>query len=272
MNKNSIRATTFRRSRYRAVISLVVGMLGTQLFASRSSLSVEPLSTIIARSCSGIGKPLTKNDIELRGKSLGFALDANAMGAVFENFAVDSLGITKNTRPIGSSVRAAATLNSREGVQSNVVPDSLGTIGIIDYDTSGRITYQQYYSSSHFHEMKLTTGAIYLSSFNHQILGYVDIATLSLAGRASSSLGTHRPTPSVEFDTPADASIGLSVITTATKDRVAVHQRIACDAQSTPSPTDMILGSRQTLNPEVYTSSVAPNVFPPAGRAAGLRR
>jgi hypothetical protein len=270
MNKKSVRATTFRRLRYRTVISLVVGILGTQLFAIRPSQSVEPLSTIIARSCSGIGKPSTKNDIELRGRSLGFSLDSNTMGTAFENFVLSSLNITRNTREIYSSVREDATLNSSEGVQRNVVADSLGTVGIIDLDSSGRIIYQQYYASSYFHEMKFTTGAIYLSSFTHQIVGYVDIATISLAGRAPSTLGKRRPTPAIEFDTPADASIGLSVITAATRDRVAVNQRIACDAQSTPSPTDMMLGSRQTLNPEVYTSSVAPNVFQPAGRAAGL--
>jgi hypothetical protein len=267
MEKNYTCAISLLRLRYRTIIFLVIGMIGTQLVASRSSLAVEPLSTIIARSCSGVGRPLTKNDIELRGARLGFPLDANSMGAAFENFAIDSAGKTKNTDPIDSPLRKSLT----NGAQSRVIPDTLGAFLVIEINGNGQITYQQSYPKSFFREMKFTTGAIYLSDYEHQIIGYIDIAKRSSAGLAPSSLGDRRPTPIVEFSTPADASIGLSVVTTATKDRVGVFQRIACDAESTPSPTDMVLGRRQALNPEVFTGAF-PIIYEPAGQVAGLRR
>jgi hypothetical protein len=259
------------RSKCSAVIFLVTGMIGMQLVVSRSSPAVEPLSTIIARSCSGIGRPLTKNDIELRGKRLGFPLDSNTMGTAFENFAIESARANKYTGiGIYSPLREYLTQNSSNGVQRRVVPDTLGTFLVLEFDTSLRITYSQPYQESFFREMKFTTGAIQLSAYEHQIIGYIDIAKRSPAGLAPISLGSRRPTPIVEFSTPADASIGLNVITTATKDRVGVFHRVACDAESTPSPTDMILGARQALNPEIFTGAY-PIVYEPAGSVAGLR-
>jgi len=118
--------------------------------------------------------------------------------------------------------------------------------------------------------MKFTTGDIQLSSFDHQVIGYIDVASRSPAGVVPASLATLRPTPIVEFVTPSNAVIGLSVITKANLETVLIAQRIVCDAPSTPSPTDMIVGSRQLLNPEVLASRFTVS-FRGAGRVSGLR-
>ncbi|MCY7272481.1 MAG: hypothetical protein LH702_01715 [Phormidesmis sp. CAN_BIN44] len=246
-------------------------MLGFQISASRSAVAGEPQSTITARSCAGLGNSLTKNDIELRGARLGFALDANTMGRAFQNFATDSLRLIENTEPFYSPVREAVTLNSSQGVQRNVVPDAVTSVLIVEFNSQGAITYSAPYNKSYFNEMKFSRGDIYLSSFEHQIIGYVDIASTSPAGVAPTSLGTRRPTPAVEFVTNSDAVIALNVITKFTQERVAVYQRIACDAPSTPSTTDMVVGARVPLNPEVYQNNF-PVSFRPSGIVAGLRR
>lgn len=246
-------------------------MLGFQIFASRSSLAVEPQSTITARSCSGLGNSLTKDDIELRGARLGFTLDANTMGQAFENFVLDSLRLTKNTTPFSSPVRRAITTQSSGTVFSNIIPEAVGSILLIEYSSQGAITYSMGYNNSYFHEAKFTRGNIYLSSFDHQIIGYVDVASTSPAAVAPSSLGNRRPTPGIEFVTTSDTVVALSVITKANQERVAIYQRIACDVPSTPSPTDMVVGARVLLNPEVFQGSF-PALFRGSGIVAGLRR
>ena len=69
---------------------------------------------------------------------------------------------------------------------------------------------------------------------------------------------------------PSDAVVGPTTISTATKDRVAIYQRIACDAPNTPSRTDMKMGAPVLLNPSVYSGSFPP-ITRPAGITAGLR-
>lgn len=209
---------------YRIVKSLLIGMLGSQIAASYSSLAVEPQSTINARSCASLGNSLTKSDIELRGTRLGFALDANTMGTAFENFGLDSLQYPKNAKFYYSPVREAVTLNSSEGVQRNIVPEAVGPVTVAEYDSSTlAITYIQGYPESFFTEVKFHRGPIYLSSFQHQIIGYVDVASRSRAGVAPSGLGVRRPTAGIEIVTPSDGTIALSVITTANEERVAIY-------------------------------------------------
>lgn len=252
-------------------ISLLIGVFSFQIFASRSSLAVEPQSTITSRSCSNLGSSLTKDAIELRGARLGFALDANTMGRAFQNFVNDSLDLIENIEPFSSPVRAAVTQNSSTGVQRNIVPDAVGSVIIVEFNSQGTVTYSALYDESYFYEVKFHRGSIYLSSFEHQIIGYIDVAIRSPAGVASSALGDRRPTPAVEFVTTSDTVIGLSVITKANEERVAIYQRIACDAPSTPSTTDMLVGRRVLLNPEVFQGSF-PSTFRDSGRIAGLRR
>ncbi|MGV0029285.1 hypothetical protein [Phormidesmis priestleyi] len=256
---------------YRAVTSLLIGVLGFHLFASRSS-AAETQASITARSCSGFGNSLTKDDIELRGARLGFSLDSNTMGAAFENFVRSSLQISPNTTVyFPSPVRQAATTQSGGTIQKGIIPDGLGAITITEYSLPDlKITYQMSYASSNFAEMKFTRGNIYLSSFEHQIIGYIDVASRSPAGIAPSSLGSRRPTPIIEFVTTSDTVIGLSVIATANQERVAITQRIACDVPSTPSPTDMVVGARILLNPEVVGTN-APITFKGSGIVSGLR-
>lgn len=244
--------------------------MGFHLFASRLS-AAETQASITARSCSGFGSSLTKNDIESRGAKLGFSLDSNTMGAAFENFVRSSLQISPNTVYFSSPVREAATTQSAGTIQRGIIPDGLGAITITEYSLPDlKITYQMSYASSNFAEMKFTRGNIYLSSFEHQIIGYIDVASRSPAGIAPSSLGSRRPTPIIEFMTTSDTAIGSSVIATANQERVAITQRIACDVPSTPSPTDMVVGARILLNPEVVGTN-APITFKGAGIVSGLR-
>ena len=255
---------------YRAVTSILIGVLGFHLFASRSS-AAETQASITARSCSGFGNSLTKDDIELRGARLGFSLDANTMGRAFESFVRSSLQISPNTIYFASPVRQAATAQSGGTIQSGIVPDGLGAITITEYDIQTlQITYQMSYASSNFAEMKFTRGNLYLSSFEHQIIGYIDVASRSPAGIAPSSLGGRRPTPIIEFVTTSDTVVGSSVMATANQERVAITQRIACDVPSTPSPTDMVVGARILLNPEVVGTN-APISFKGSGIVSGLR-
>lgn len=259
-------------SSYRAVFSVLIGVLGYQIFASRSVLAQAlSQSTITQQSCASTnGRPLTKNDIELRGASLGFNLDANTMGAAFQNFALDSIGKIENTTYFPSRVREIATSTSPT-IHRGIVPDAVGAIEVIVVNSQGQITRRDYYDLSSFHEVKFTRGTIYLSSFEHQIIGYIDVAKNSLAGRSPITLGGLRPTPVVFLLTPSDATVAASVISTGFNDRVAVYQRIACDAPSTPNTTDMIMGEAVLLKPEVYAGSFPPFVIP-SGRVAGLRR
>ncbi|MBG1269028.1 hypothetical protein [Nostoc sp. WHI] len=62
----------------------------------------------------------------------------------------------------------------------------------------------------------------------------------------------------------------MSVITTANQERVAIYQRIACDAPLTPSTTDMIAGARVLLNPEVFGASY-PAIYKGGGIVSGLK-
>lgn len=165
------------------------------------------------------------------------------VGRAFQNFVNDSLQLVENTDPpIYSPAREGATLNSSDGVQRGVVPDTLGVVYVYEYNQQLVLTYSMLYPNSYFYEVKFHSGPIYLSSFQHQILGYVDIASRSLAGVAPSTLGTRRPTPAVELITPSDSVVGLSVITSANQERVAIYQRIVCDAPLTASTTDQYLG------------------------------
>ncbi|NDJ15793.1 hypothetical protein [Myxacorys almedinensis] len=256
---------------YRALLSLLVGILGYQTLASRSLLAQSlTQAQITQQSCAPTnGLPLNKNHIELRGAALGFSLDSNTMGRAFQNFALDSVGKIENTTWFPSRVREIATSTSST-IHRGIVPDAVGAIEVIVVNSQGQITQRDYYGLSSFHEAKFTTGTIYLSSFAHQIIGYIDVAKNSSAGRAPIALGGLRPTPVVFFLTPSNATIAASVIITATNDRVAVYQRIACDAPSTPSTTDMIMGSAVLLNSQVYAGSFPPFVIP-SGRVAGLR-
>jgi hypothetical protein len=119
---------------YRIVFSLLLSMAGCQVFASPSILA-QSLSqaTINQQSCASTnGRPLTKNDIELRGSKLGFSLDANTMGAAFQNFALDSIGKIENTAYFYSVVREVMTMTAANpAVQKYIVPDAVGGIQII---------------------------------------------------------------------------------------------------------------------------------------------
>lgn len=147
----------------------------------------------------------------------------------------------------------------------------MGAIKVIVVNSQGQITRRDYYDLSSFHEAKFTRGTIYLSSFEHQIIGYIDVAKNSPAGKAPITLGGLCPTPVGFFLTLSDATVAASVITIGTNDRVAVCQRIASNAPSTPSTTDMIMGEAVLLNSQVYAGSFPPFVIP-SGRVAGLRR
>lgn len=119
-------------------------------------------------------------------------------------------------------------------------------------------------------EVKFTRSVIYASSFEHQIIGHIDVASKSSAGSAPMTLGTTRPTPRLTFHTPADARIASSVIDAANRSRVAIWQQIACDVPATPSSTDMIMGKPVLLNRSVYNGSAPPASVPPS-KIAGLR-
>lgn len=119
-------------STYRAVLSLLFGVLGYQILASGSLLAQSPTqSAITQQSCvSTNGRTLNKNDIELRGAALGFSLDANTMGDAFQNFALDSIGKVENTTYFPSRVREIATSTSST-IHRGIVPDAVGGITVI---------------------------------------------------------------------------------------------------------------------------------------------
>jgi hypothetical protein len=156
-------------------------------------------------------------------------------------------------------------------IQKHIIPDAVGGTEIIVLNSQGQIVQRDHYDLSTFHEVKFTASPIQLSLYDHQIVGYIDVAKNSPAGKSSIKLGGTRPTPAVFFLTPSDAVIVASVITTANTDRVAIYQRIACDAPSTPSTTDMTMGAAVLLNPTVYQGSFPPFVIP-RGSVAGLRQ
>lgn len=244
--------------------------LGVQTIGHKPATAALTQAQIAQSSCDPTGgSPLTKNDIELRGRKLGFKLDANTMGRAFQNFVIDSVGDVENTKPLRSLAREAATLN-RGTTHKFVVPDALGTIRINRRDSEGRIIRVDTYPESRIKEVKFTGRSIQLSSFEHQITGHVDVANQSAAGRASSSLGQFRPTPRLTFQTPSDAPIAPSVIDAANRVRVAVWQQVACDVPATPSPTDMIMGKTVLLNFGPYSGSAPPTTVMPY-RNAGLR-
>lgn len=232
-----------------------------------ASAQILSQSSINQASCNSTGgRALTKNDIELRGRALGFSLDSNTMGRAFQNFALDSIGDVENKVYLYSRVREVVT----QGLHRFVVPDGLGPIIINVRNSQGRIISTTYYSMSALEEVKFTRSVIYASSFEHQIIGHIDVASKSSAGSTPMTLGTTRPTPRLTLHTPADARIASSVIDAANRSRVAIWQQIACDVPATPSSTDMIMGKSVLLNRSVYNGSAPPASVPPS-KIAGLR-
>jgi hypothetical protein len=245
------------------------------IFASLIGSDTVWALTVQQAACSAVGggAPLSKSDIEARGSKLGFKLDSNTMGRAFQNFVLDSIRDVENILPFYSPARDLATKKYIDPARRHkyVVPDGSGPIIIFIRDQNRRVISTQYYAMSAFEEVKFHRGTIYLSSFEHQITGFVDVlGTISFASKAPIALGSSRPTPRLTFHTTSDSSIAPSVIKAATRLRVGIWQQIACDYPATPSPTDMIMSFPIPLNSPVYAGFAPPSGVPPS-KPSGLR-
>lgn len=246
------------------------------LFLPTTNLSkVFAQTTVAAQSCGPTGgRALTKADIESRGRNLGFRTVPNDLEYAFENFARDSINEIPNRAPFYSDARESATRNYTDPKRRHrfVIPDALGPVVVRNRNQYGQIISSTPYSLSAFEEIKFTARRIYLSSFDHQITGFIDVLGTSLpASQARVALPQNRPTPRLTFHTPADTTIAPSVLSGANRVRVGIWQQVACDVPGTSSSTDMRMGAAVLLNPGVYAGSAPPTAVPP-GRVAGLRR
>jgi hypothetical protein len=93
-----------------------------------------------------------------------------------------------------------------------------------------------------------------------QILGLLDVATLSPAGQ---SQDPHRPPPYLMFTTTSNTYIGTDVENTATMWGVAIWQQIVMEDTTTDynNPT-LCIDTAQIINQQVYGTAALPNPLP----------
>lgn len=171
-------------------ISLACGIIWVHFFLpSAVKAQAYTQSQIQQLSCAPTGgAALSKGSIENRGTQLGFALDSNTMGRAFQNFALDSVNVPENFLAFPSRVREIVTALSKT-THKYVVPDAVGSITTLVIDSkTGAVVRRGFYDLSVIEEVKFTTSTINLSSFEHQIIGHIDVAKNSPAGRAPTSL------------------------------------------------------------------------------------
>jgi hypothetical protein len=175
---------------------------------------------------------------------------SRTIGLAFENWVLTALWgpqYQRWTTPILSPRRKQKT----GGLPASVIPENVTPLALVDMDEMTAVPFPD----SQFWEVKAVTGNLTLSTSRYQILGLIDVATLSPAGM--STMQPHPP-PAVVFVTTGNTIVGPDVLLTATQLGVAIWQGFVWEDGTTPNDPnpDLYLGPITCLNPTVYGGAV----------------
>jgi hypothetical protein len=221
-----------------------------QMWAPKPQPNVVPLTTYRLRAIAaaqGVGAGLT-----------GIQLN-RAYGIVFETWVLWMIDPQRPhwTTPISSPQRQQKT----GGLPGSVIPEWVTDLTLISV---GAVTFP----SSEFWEVKAVNGLLMLSTSRWQILGLIDVATLSPAGQ--SPLPKHPP-PVVVFTILGNTTLDPGMLAESTNQGVAIWAQVVFEDPvilNDPDP-DLYIGPLGPMNPNVYTTGV-PLGSPATGKHAKL--
>ncbi|HEU5161321.1 MAG TPA: SpvB/TcaC N-terminal domain-containing protein [Streptosporangiaceae bacterium] len=177
-----------------------------------------------------------------------------AIGLLFEDVAIRSLGATistplasfsRNTQTFASPARASRTFGAVQGVR----PDAIADLVV---ERNGMPT--EFYLSSHYFEMKATDRTIGLDYSRYQPLGYLDIASRSMAGNSG------RMPAFLTFVTPSDASLALGISERAATTNVAIwHSKLYRDVWAAPGE-GLLVGPPDPMNGPAWSLTGDPSL------------
>jgi RHS repeat-associated protein len=162
------------------------------------------------------------------------------VGAAFEDAALSSFGLVKNTQPFQTPGRAA------RGGLLTTIPDGVRDVTVRDSRYKEPMTYRR----SSFFEVKAVAGTLHLSYGKHQLFGILEAARNSdgaKAGRAN-----------VTFITTANTIIGADVIAFASKHGISVHQSVAFQWGD---GNNVVFSPTVELTPGTSLSIPTPSIF-----------
>jgi hypothetical protein len=205
-----------------------------------------PLSTTRLRficSMNGIGQGLT---------GIQFSREC---GLQFQRWVQWTLKEPQNTTPIKSPVRAGKT----SGLVKSVIPDYWRDLQLAVQDSPMVYTIPR----SFFGEVKAVAGYLSPSYSQYQILGLVDVASISPAG--SSTLPKHPP-PELVFTTTGNTKMSALTLGQANLVGVAIWQQVVYEVPAMPDDPnpDLCINTCVPLNQGVYPPGVAVLPYRPA--------
>ena len=184
-----------------------------------------------------------------------------AIGIVFETWVLTMLNqIPRWTTLIPSPQRQAAN----SGLPASVIPEYVSDLYLVSWGAMVPVVYTQ----SQFWEVKAVTGTLTLATSRYQILGLIDVASLSSAGM--STVPKHPP-PAVVFTTTGNTPIGTDVLAKATQQVVALWQQVVFEDATIPNDPnpDLYIGPLVPVNPDVYGTAI-PQPSLPSGAHSKL--
>ena len=179
-------------------------------------------------------------------------------GSAFEDTLKRGLGFG-GKQWLTSPARNAAT----GGKVNFVVPD-----GVNDVTTGSFMGRIQTYRNSVFTEVKAVKGTIGLADNDHQLLGLIDVAANSPAGRAHATNPFGAPNAAIFFLTATDTMIGLDVIAEATAKGVVLYKSNFYHITRKDGTEELETGPTYALNPQVLNAA-RPPLLPPGGDSLG---
>jgi RHS repeat-associated protein len=209
--------------------------------------------------------PLTKDRLNKLAVAQGFADPNlyptpqfhNAVGYVFEGFALDSVQQPKNERVWKFS----------EDLHRYVVPEAIDDYTKVFFELTelGPIPHpSEIYPQSVFYEAKAYSGEIRLSTQNGQIQGLIEIASKSPAALAGE-------VPAVVILTTDDAWVNQGVTTYASAMKVGLWVSRAYEYPDAPAKTMLQMGALQSYNPGVYKGTSIPPFAQQQNLRSGLQ-
>jgi hypothetical protein len=202
---------------------------------------LEPLPTTRLRAicvAQGIGKGMT-----------GIQFN-RACGLAFETWVLTMLDqIPRNTMSFFSPQRKDYT----GGLPASVIPEYVSPLYLVFFGQWS----PQILAESEFWEVKAVTGTMTLSYSQYQLVGLIDVATMSPAGLSNEP---KHPPPAVVFTTTGNTFVGDDVKAKATANSVALWQEpVLFDDTNPDDPNpDLYIGDLEPLNPNIYQGTVLP--------------
>jgi hypothetical protein len=171
------------------------------------------------------------------------------IGLAFENWVLTTLGqIPRNQMSFFSMARQNA---NNGGLPASVIPEFVSPLSLFFAGSPSPAVL----AASEFWEVKAVTGTLTANSNRSQILGLIDVASMSPAG--VSTIQPHPP-PTVVFTTTGNTYLSQSLFTAATNAGVAIWQQVVFEdaaIENDPNP-DLYIGPLDPMNPAVYGAAV----------------